>query len=278
MPVPVETRANMRAQTRLQAWIALGMRHAWRSLRGYDEDDAGEFVALAVLLVLAAQRQSVMLVDAYIALLLRQRAIGLNPDRIIGGLRGATTLDEVYRRPFVTVWTGLRDGRSFEDATRAGLHRAVAAAVLDVQLAQRAALQAAQDASSTTRTTQTQRGNRGDTGGGGREAQRGNTRTTQIYGFARAANPGACAFCRLVDGAYVKRADAMALHPHCRCSLVPLSGPHPGAARLPDGTPISQLTPQVDVPGVALHHHGEYGAVLSDPRHNFLSEASALAR
>lgn len=84
-----------------------------------------------------------------------------------------------------------------------------------------------------------------------------------IYGYQRAADGNACTFCRTVDGAYVKQASAMALHNHCGCGLEPLTAPHRLAAKLPSG--------------VAVHEHGELGAVLADPAHSFTDAALALS-
>lgn len=83
-----------------------------------------------------------------------------------------------------------------------------------------------------------------------------------IRGYRRVANGGACKFCQTVDGAIVKSASAMALHNHCGCGLEPLLTPLPSTA-LPDD--------------VAVHVHGELGAVLGDPAHDFTSAAMALA-
>lgn len=76
-----------------------------------------------------------------------------------------------------------------------------------------------------------------------------------IYGYQRVADAGACEFCSAVDGAYVKSGDAMPLHNNCGCGLEPLTAPHPRAAKLPSG--------------VAVHSHGELGAVLGSPEHDF---------
>ncbi len=76
-----------------------------------------------------------------------------------------------------------------------------------------------------------------------------------MYGFQRVADAGACEFCAAIDGAYVKFADAMPLHNFCGCGLEPLTESHSLAATLPSG--------------VAVHRHGELGAVLGDPAHSF---------
>lgn len=68
------------------------------------------------------------------------------------------------------------------------------------------------------------------------------------------ADAGACGFCRLVDGAYLRTAVAMALHVHCGCSIEPRT-----AATEPSPVPG----------GVAVHEHGELGLTLADPAHAF---------
>lgn len=83
-----------------------------------------------------------------------------------------------------------------------------------------------------------------------------------IYGYARVADPGACEFCSTIDGAYVKSADVFPLHNNCGCGLEPLTAPHPRATKLPSG--------------VAVHRHGELGAVLGAPDQHFTTESQAL--
>lgn len=90
-----------------------------------------------------------------------------------------------------------------------------------------------------------------------------NAADPEMYGFERVADGAACAFCQEVDGAFVKSGDAMALHNNCGCSLEPLTAPRSGPAGLP--------------PGVAVHEHGELGAVLTDPAHDFTTAAEALS-
>jgi hypothetical protein len=83
-----------------------------------------------------------------------------------------------------------------------------------------------------------------------------------IHGYQRVANPGACEFCSAIDGAFVKTADASPLHNHCGCGLEPLTEPR-DASPLPDT--------------VAVHDHGELGAVLADPAHSFTDASLALS-
>jgi hypothetical protein len=82
-----------------------------------------------------------------------------------------------------------------------------------------------------------------------------------IFGFRRVANPGACQFCREVNGAYLKRADAMALHPHCGCGIEPLTEPHPRARNLPNGEEVTR--------NVGIHQHGELGPLIGSREQDF---------
>lgn len=201
---------------------------AWRDLGSWDEKDVNRFLAVAVPTVLAAQRSSVAMTEVFIARFLGRSPHGLAVDDLIGAsVRAGTPPEEVYRRPFVTLWSSLAQGTAYLDAVNAGLARATSTAEMDVQMSMRATANAVQ---------QTEEG---------------------IFGFQRVANPGACEFCVRIDGAYVKSADAMPLHPRCGCGLEPLTQPHPRAATLPSG--------------VAVHQHGELGPVLTDPAHAFTS-------
>lgn len=80
-----------------------------------------------------------------------------------------------------------------------------------------------------------------------------------IYGYKRAADATACDFCKEVDGAYVKRASAFPLHNRCGCGLEALTEPHPLAVKLPSG--------------VAVHEHGEMGALLTAAGDHFTTAA-----
>jgi hypothetical protein len=245
------TEAHILGQQRLRETLVRAVARVWASLAGYDRKDVPAFLAVVVPLVLAAQRQSASLTDAYLARALDRRPVGIDFEQVIGAaVRGGTSPETVYERPFITTWTGLKDGKLFEDAYADGLDRATTAAATDVQLAMRATAAKVQDADG-------------------------------LFGFARRADADACPFCKLLDGAYVKRADAFPMHPHCGCGLEPLTEPHPGAVKLPDGTRIREYQggPLVATPlpeGVAVHEHGELGPVLTDPEHHFTGEEALV--
>jgi len=219
------TEAHIEGQRRLRAAVVGVVEQAWRDLPNYDRASVPAFLNAAVPTVLAGQRQSVALTEAYLARFLGRQPLGVNPENLIGaGIRGVDPR-EVYARPFVTLWTSLSDGTAYTDAVNAGLARAKNTAAMDVQMSMRATSQAVQTA---------------DEG---------------VFGYQRVADGDACPFCAEIDGAYVKFADAAALHDNCGCGLEPLTAPHPRAAKLPSGVAVSQ--------------HGELGPVLHAPEHNF---------
>lgn len=223
MPSPL-AEAHIVAQQRLRALLARAVAATWQGLPGYDEIDVGPWLDRVVPIVLAAQRQSAALTDAYVARLLGRQPLGVSSDAVTGAAVRGVPPQDVYRRPFVTVWTALAAGTEWQQAVNAGLARATSTAEMDVQMASFKTYQAVQDAD------------------------------PRIRGYQRVADGGACAFCRTINGAFVKSADAAPLHNRCGCGLEPV---------LHDVTP----TPLPD--GVAVHHHGELGAVLGDPAHDF---------
>jgi hypothetical protein len=199
----------------------------WGSLPGYDRENVDEWLSRVVPVVETGQRSSSALTDAFLARRMGRQPLGV---AAIGAqTRNGTPPEEVYHRPFVTLWSKLGASIPFEDAASAALSRATGSAAMDMQLAMRS------------------------TAGQVNEAD------PAMYGFQRVADGGACEFCSLVDGAYVKDGDAMPLHNNCGCGLEPLDAPHPLAAKLPSG--------------VAVHEHGELGAVLTAPGEHFTSES-----
>lgn len=232
------TEAHLEGERRLREVSSRSVADAWRALPGYDRENVPEFLERALPAVRAAVRSSVTLTAAYLARAREEQPAAFDIEAIVAGLRNGVPLEEVYARPFVTVWTALEAGALWADAVESGLARAMSTAAMDPQLAMR------------------------DTA----------MRLDNGYGYRRVANSGACEFCLQVNGAYVKGNEyAMALHNHCGCSLEPLTEPHEGAVFLPDGTQVRQYAYGPLNSKVAVHQHGELGAVLTDPSQNFTS-------
>ena len=83
----------------------------------------------------------------------------------------------------------------------------------------------------------------------------------KIIGWQRAADAEACPFCEMIDGAFVKTADAMALHNGCNCGLEPIT------VQQPQGTTARQLqqrgTP-TSRPGTTAYTTSAPGDVLTE--------------
>lgn len=240
--------AHIEGERRLRAATVRALTAIWSGLPGYDRANLDQWLSEVLPILEAGQRQSVNLTNAYLARSLERQPLPLDTGELLGaGVRNGTTPAEVYERPFVTLWGGLADGLRYEDALSKALARGQGMAAWDVQASMRAAANAVQD------------------------------RSEGIYGFQRVADPGACQFCTEVDGAYVKRADAMPLHNHCGCGLKALTEPHKLARLLPDGTPADPAERErlgyPATPGVAIQQHGEMGPVLTAAGDHFTSES-----
>lgn len=228
--------SHMQAQRLLREIVSTAALATWDALPTYDETTVDAFLSQVLPIIEAGQRQSVSLTDAFLAAVMGRTSYGLLSDGLTGaGVRSGTPPEEVYRRPFVNVWTALKKGAGWDDAVSAGRARVAENAEMDIALSSRATFGAAQEI---------------DDG---------------IYGYQRIARPGACKFCRAVNGAYVKSAVASPLHNRCGCSLEPLKRPHPRATFLPSGETVK-------TEDYAIHHHGELGAYLSDPQYAFTTE------
>lgn len=191
-------RAHIVAQERLRAIVTAGVAAAWAGLPGYDDGNLGEWLSGVLPLIAAAQRQSVSLTEAFLARALGRAALGVDPATLTGAaVRAGAAPEDVYRRPFVTVWTALKAGTAYDQAVAAGLARATGTATMDVQLAHRATLQAVQD------------------------------RDPMIRGYERVPDAGACSYCQALAGAFVKSADAAPLHNGCGCGFEPVLSEQP---------------------------------------------------
>jgi hypothetical protein len=81
----------------------------------------------------------------------------------------------------------------------------------------------------------------------------------QIVGYRREIDGGACPFCQALAGAFSRDGGAGSLHPGCGCSWTPVVGSVPPPEALPAD--------------VAVNEHGELGAVVGSPDHDFTSAA-----
>jgi hypothetical protein len=236
-------RAHIEIEQRLQAASSAQIASVWWQLGSWRDEDVERFLSRAMPITKAAQRQSVIATNAYVAAYLKQAPKGVPVEKVLSNVRNGVPSEEVYARPFKTLWTRLGNSETFESAMAAAMQQLNASATMDPQLAMRETADWL---------------DRNDTG---------------FYGYTRVADPGACAFCLEVDGAYVKADEGfvMALHNGCGCGLEPNEDPHEGAVFLPDGTEIRdyQYGPLND--NVAVREHSELGPMLADPNHQFTS-------
>jgi hypothetical protein len=227
--MPTLIQVHLQAQARLRQIIFAAIASVWQGLGTYNEEDVDRFVEAAIPIVLAGQTQAVALTEAFVIRRMGLTPLGIDPAEVTGAaVRSGTPPEEVYRRPFVNVWTALGKNVPWEQAINAGEARATASAEMDIQLSSRATYGAVQRVE------------------------------TRIKGYRRRANGGACKFCLLVNGAFVKNADAMPLHNRCGCGLDPV---------------MQDVAVAAPPQGVAIHQHGELGPMLADPADHFTSQS-----
>lgn len=233
------TQAHIEAEARLRLITAAAVAQAWSDLGSYDEEDVPIFLGRALPLVLAAQRASILLTTAYLARTVERPAANVDVPKLIAGLRNGTPPETVYRRPFVSVWTDLKEHRPYDDAVRKAQARAESAAAMDVRLAM----------------THTLR----DVG----------RREDIIVGYKRVPDPGACPYCVLIAGRRYLTEELQPGHPHCGCSVAPILESERGQFT---GKRENDLRITGNGLTVAVREHGELGPLLMDASHDFTFE------
>ena len=263
----------------------------WRTLGSWDQADVDRFLAATLPVVDAGQRRTVSLTDAYLARATRTRAVGLPVDDLVGAaVRNGAEPAVVYTRPFVQLWSALSDGAQFMDAMNAAGVRAAQSASTDISLTMRDAATEFEVATDT---------------------------ETEIIGWERVLDPEACAFCAAASTqryTYPSPArvvelqekfktetggDGWPMHTNCHCSIAPIFAENDRAIRdfnrqvlrnIKDANAgqsgnywqarhfrVDGQTGEVILPEVAVHEHGELGAVISDAAHDFTGPADIAA-
>lgn len=216
---------------------------AWDGLEAYDANVVNGFLEDVVPFVGAAQAQAAVLTDAYLAAALQRAPIGVDLERVTGAaVRAGTPPEQVYARPFINVWTGLKNGRPWVDAVASGRSRAMSSAAMDVALSTRAAA--------------SQIGELDD----------------RIVGYQRVPDGDACGFCVLVAGQRYRTDDLMPLHNHCGCTVEPILSAERGRFT---GKGANDLDLPVTRDGVtaAVREHGELGPLLVNGDDQFTTES-----
>lgn len=183
----------------------------------YVLSDRAVAVAQAVPTVEAGQRQTVALVDAYMAAKALDAVgagsvVGLDPAAYtVGRLRSGPPPAEVYARPFAVLDAALRRGVDERAAKVAGQQAAEKLARTDLQLAQ---THAARDWM--TRSAEATPA----------------SEELRIVGYRRVlTGPGPhCELCTLASTRTYKISTLLAIHEHCGCTVEPLWGTEPVAS------------------------------------------------
>tara|TARA_R110000803_G_scaffold136109_3_gene203091 strand:+ start:547 stop:1347 length:801 start_codon:yes stop_codon:yes gene_type:complete len=174
-------------------------------------------------------------------------------DLSVSALRNGAEAAEVYRRPFVDLYTALDKGKTMTQAVDAGARRISSIASTDIQLARR---------------------NAGF-------ATRG--RNDGIVGYARTLTGAEnCALCYVASTQRYTRGELMPIHPGCDCGEMPIYGNQdPGQVidevRLEATHEAVQQRfgssdrggREIDYRKIAIREHGELGPMLTIADQNF---------
>lgn len=171
----------------------------------------------------------------------------LSKDYTTEVLRNGASPREVYRRPFVDLYTALAQGKTMTEAIQAGANRISSIASTDVQLARRNA------------------------GFGAR------SRNGRIVGYARTLTGAEnCALCYLASTQRYTRNDLLPIHPGCDCGEMPIYGDQdPGQVidelrleatheAVEERFGVSDRSGRaIDYRQIAIREHGEIGPMLT---------------
>jgi hypothetical protein len=190
-----EAEAHVEAEARIRDLVSGAVLRLWDSRAGHSDEDVSRFLAGALPLVEAGQRQAVALTDAYVAREMDRQPLGVDPEEAIGpAARNGADPREVYRRPFVTLWWKLKQGVSWEQADSAARARLEKMVRTDVSLAMTHAARAVA------------------------------TADPDVAGIRRVVR-GTCELCEDAAGNATPADGLMPLHPGCQCGFEPITKP-----------------------------------------------------
>lgn len=228
---------------------------AFDSLGSYRDADAALFIERVLPVVLGVQQQLGQITDAYLSAVIADMMGGAAAPAgaaLSDELRGVPP-EDVYRRPFVQVWTALSRGHDPADAIGQGRTRLLSITETDLQLAR---THAARDS-----------------------MERGGAR----YFRRRLSSGKNCALCTIASTQRYRVENLMPIHPGCHCKPEPLPGnrdpghvideqllkdAHAAIARdLGESDAGGRAPDYRDV--IITREHGEYGPLLAVRRNNF---------
>ena len=229
-------------RTRLAVAARVGAN--WKRMPDYRDDRIPAFLAASLPVVKAGQQRTIALTSAYTAKKLGVPPVGLDVESIIDDIRGGVSADEVYRRPFETVWGAIYT-IGIAAAIEKGLARLQSTAEMDLAMSGRDSLLAF-----------------------GRDSGS----SDQIVGWVRVADGGCCDFCQSIDGAHTGPDEPQPLHNRCGCTADPItrssgfSGPLLAVGEVV-GTGVS---------AAVIEQHGELGPVIGAAGDNFAGPDDVL--
>lgn len=168
----------------------------WTEIGGLTDLEQQQFATQIAPLVGSAQQVVSQITATYaaqaVSTMTGEIVQPITPD--LSDLRNGTPLVEVYKRPTVVARVGISKGLSFTEAMALGGARASLLADTDVMLSHR------------------------------KSAYDSFTGFPQVIGYRRVPNVGACEFCQVASVQRYQVRDLAALHPNCRCGVVPIIG------------------------------------------------------
>lgn len=256
-----------RLSSRLVTGTGSRLATVFSSLGSWREDDYNRFVKYAARTVQGAKTQGARLQTAYYSemaktLGARFKAVPSNMlDLSTEVLRNGVTTAEVYRRPFVEVYTALAKGEQMTDAIARGARRVQSIASTDVQLARR-------------------------------EAGRQNRMSNQsIVGYRRVLTGSEnCALCYVASTQRYTKSDLLPIHPGCDCGEMPIYGTQDPGQVLDQynldkahelvqqrfGVSDRGARDPIDYRDIKIQDHGELGPMLTIRGQKFTNQGDLL--
>lgn len=237
--------AYMTASTQVRERIMKFAELRWGSMAAYRDADINRLIDAIVPRVQAGQIQIAQLTSAYVAGVAGKAGIPVSVDEVTMG-RGVDP-DEVYRRPAVTVYSELSEGKLLADAVKAGGLRLAQLIGMDMQMAKVRQFRAS-----------------GEAAGFG--------------GFRRnLTGRENCAMCVIASTQRYHIGDLMPIHPGCDCGVVPLKADEQVPQVIDEALLESTHSHVADLTGIAdrsgrapdyrklivTQDHGEYGPTLA---------------
>jgi hypothetical protein len=228
---------------------------AFDSLSSYRDGDADEFLDRVVPVVLAAQQTMGQVTDAYLTAVIADMMDGAAAPagvQLAEDLRGVPP-DEVYRRPFVSVYSALAAGHDLADAVGQGRNRLLSITETDLQLARTHA------------------------------ARQSMQRNGARFFRRRLSGSKNCALCVIASTQRYRVENLMPIHPGCHCEPEPIPGDRDPGQIIDESllreahAAVAQGVGKADAGGrapdyrqvIVTREHGEYGPLLAVRRHEF---------